>query len=91
MRTIYLLLAIFLPGCATIATADIDRAIGLATAAKDQQGLNCLNAQRLIFGVEPLGFFTVAEQARLMQSAIGVCAGVIPVTPTPSIRFEKVG
>jgi len=82
-RTITLLCitaAALLAGCSMIARKDIDQALDLAKAANDQQGVDCLNAQRLIFGAEPIGIFTVAEQARLMQRAISVCGGVMPTS-----------
>lgn len=68
-----------LPGCASVATKDIDNALTLATKANDTQGIACLTSQKLIFSVESIGLFTIAEQARLMQNAIGVCAQVLPV------------
>jgi hypothetical protein len=74
MKAIVLVLAAGLVGCSAIATKDIDQAIGLATTAGDIQGLICLKAQKEIFSVEPIGFFTVMEQARLMQSAMLTCA-----------------
>jgi hypothetical protein len=72
------LVGILASGCSVIATKDIDQAIGLATAAKDTNGIACLQAQKLIFGAEPIGFFTIMEQARLMQAALLVCSGVLP-------------
>jgi hypothetical protein len=75
---VVLIAALTLGACSMIATKDIDQALGLAKAANDQQGIDCLNAQRLIFGAEPIGIFTVAEQARLMQRAVSVCGGVMP-------------
>ena len=83
-RTLAVLAILALSACSAIATKDIDQAIGLAQTANDTQGLACLKAQRLIFGAEPIGVFTVMEQARLMQNAMSVCAGVLAnVTAVP--------
>ena len=74
--TLAFLLALALSGCAALATQDINRAIGLAQSANDTAGLRCLQAQKLVFGVEPIGVFTVAEQARLLVAAQNQCIGV---------------
>jgi hypothetical protein len=77
------LLWLVLSACSVIATKDIDQAISLAEAANDTEGIACLQSQRLIFGVEPIGLFTLAEQARLIQRALVICAGVIPQLSMP--------
>ena len=74
-------LAIALSGCSVLATNDIDRAIGMATAAGDTAGLACLQAQKPAFSAEPIGFFTVIEQGRLVTNAMAKCAGIVPSVP----------
>ena len=78
---------LFLTACSAIATKDIDQAIGLATTANDNQGLACLQAQKLIFGAEPIGIFTVMEQGRLSQRALAICGGVVPGAPVQSAVY----
>ena len=74
IRFAALALALTLSACAAVATNDINTAITLATKANDAQGLKCLQAQQIIYSVNPPGIFTVMEQARLSQNAAALCS-----------------
>lgn len=78
MKLILAAATLALAGCASVVTNDIDRAIGLATTAGDEQGLHCLQAHKVIFSVEQIGVFTIMEQARLMLRTAAECGGMVP-------------